>query len=366
MRPTLLCCVIAWSASTVAASAQTVPRSDLSTQQMQGLYDASVHVNTQTEEERQRAIQRALGIVLTKISGDLSTASRENVLQAERDASALAESYDYQSKPSGEHGHPNAGMSLLVRFRAEQVDALVTALGLAIWPQPRPQPLVWLAIDDGSGPRLVGQTQANAASSLIERANDRGLHMDLPKGDQPERALVQAVWQGEIPPLRQASTSYGATMLLIGKLYRVGPQWFAHWQLVDGQQRLATWDSHYSDPRKTLAQGADGATAALVHRDAQVSQAPVAAVGAYPIKVTGIRNVDDYLRVAATLQSCPVVRGIRPTRVFGETLEMALDLSSGLSGLNHFLGSQSAIQPVSLPNSQAAVGPQPVAEYRLR
>ncbi|WP_251267697.1 DUF2066 domain-containing protein, partial [Enterobacter hormaechei] len=83
--------------------------------------------------------------------------------------------YDYKQDQSvGASGAPSFRTLLVARFREDDVDALVSALGLPLWPQPRPKPVLWLAVDDGSGPRLVSVQQANAARPLLNRAIERG------------------------------------------------------------------------------------------------------------------------------------------------------------------------------------------------
>ena len=81
----------------------------------------------------------------------------------------------------------------MARFREDDVDSLVSALGLPLWPQPRPKPVVWLAVDDGSG--LVGVQQANAARPLLNRAIERGYKLGLPSGGAAEQALAGAIWR---------------------------------------------------------------------------------------------------------------------------------------------------------------------------
>ena len=66
-------------------------------------------------------------------------------------------------------GAPTFRTTLVVRFDEDQVNGLAGALGLPVWPQPRPKPVVWLAINDGSGPRLVGLPQSNAARPMDQR-----------------------------------------------------------------------------------------------------------------------------------------------------------------------------------------------------
>jgi hypothetical protein len=50
------------------------------------------------------------------------------------------------------------------------------------------------------------------------------------------------------------------------------------------------------------------------------------------VAFTGIRSADDFIRLSAYLQSTSVVRGITPVRATPDTLEVDLDLLTGLSG----------------------------------
>ena len=93
-------------------------------------------------------------------------------------------------------GAPTFGTTLVVRFDEEKVDDLVDTLGLPVWPQPRPKPVLWLAIDDGSGPRLVGLTQVNAARPALESRDRARL---------PPRPAQPAT-----PPSRRRSARSGA------------------------------------------------------------------------------------------------------------------------------------------------------------
>jgi hypothetical protein len=53
---------------------------------------------------------------------------------------------------------------------------------------------------------------------------------------------------------------------------------------------------------------------------------------------TGIDSADDYLRLSAALQGMSVVRKITPVRASGSSLEMDLELLTGLSGFKRMLG----------------------------
>lgn len=363
----LLIPVIALAAGVPAggALAQAELRTEGDIAKAQGIYDAEVSVNSQSEEDRPGALARALGVVLARLAGERSVASYPGVMQALRTAPNYVDSYDYrQDQGTSPSGAPTYRTTLVARFRPEDVDGLVAALGLPVWPQPRPKPVLWLAIDDGSGPRLVGLQQLNAARSVLDRAQERGYRLGLPSGGAAEQALVGAIWRRDTAAVARASARYSPPMQLVGKLYRAQGGWTADWTFIDGGKLLSSWSTHDVDARRALAGGADGAADALVKRYAKrvVTGTP----GVYRVVIEGIRSADDYLRAAAALQAVSVVRAIRPLKASSDRLEVELELLTGISGLNRMLGENSALVPVSVPVEGPVILSDEQAEYRLR
>ncbi|MDQ2702340.1 MAG: DUF2066 domain-containing protein, partial [Pseudomonadota bacterium] len=136
----------------------------------QGLYQAEVQVRSQAEDERNRGFARALGQVLAKLSGDRGVAERPGIPEEMRRAARHVDTYDYRQDEgrSPTTGAPIYTTTLIVRFEQASIDDIVAALGVPVWPQPRPKPVLWLAIDDGSGPRLVDVGSADAARSALD------------------------------------------------------------------------------------------------------------------------------------------------------------------------------------------------------
>jgi len=319
------------------------------------VYDAEVPVASQADADRNGALARALGNVLARLSGDRSVAGKPGVAQELRNAAAYVGSYDYrQDQTAGPGGVPTFRTILVAHFKPEAVDSLASALGLPVWPQPRPKPVLWLAIDDGSGPRLVGLQQANAARPLLDRAVERGFRLGLPSGTAAEQAAVGAIWRQDVPAVARSSARYSPPMQLIGKLYRSNGGWAADWSFADGGNVLATWSSRDADPRRVMVAGADGAADALFKRYAKVQSAGPA--GTYRVAFSGVDNAEDYMRLAGFLQGAIVVRRAVPVHAAGSRVEFDLDLLSGLPGFDRMLGSNGVIVPVE--------GMQ--AEYRLR
>lgn len=251
--------------------AQEALRTEGDVASAQGLYAAEVPVNSQTEQAREAGYARALAQVLEKLSGDAGVVNRPGVAQELRNARGYVDSYDFrQDQGLSPAGAPTFRTMLVVRFVPEAVDTMVAALGLPVWAQPRPKPVLWLAIDDGSGPRLLTTGQVNAARSVLDRAEDRGYRLGLPSGGAAEQAAVGAIWRNDPAAVARASARYSPPMQLIGKLYRSGAGWTADWTFVDSGRVLATRSVSDGDARRAIASGADVAADALVQRYAKV------------------------------------------------------------------------------------------------
>lgn len=302
----------------------------------QGPYEAEVPVRSQSEREREAGFARALAQVFGKLSGDRSAASRPGVAQELRRAADYVAGYDYRQDESvGASGAPSYQTMLVVRFKQPEVDAVAAALGLPVWPTPRPRPVLWLAIDDGSGPRLVGLNQNNAARPVLDRAIERGFRLGLPAGNAAEQAAAGAIWRGDTAAIARLSARYSPPMQLLGKLYRGDGGWKADWIFVDNGRVLSRWSQTHADARRAMATGADGAADALVRRYAKAS--PTGQQATQRIVFTGIDSAADYLRLSTALQRMSVVRGIRPARAMPGRLEVDLDLLTGIAGFRRMV-----------------------------
>lgn len=301
-----------------------------------GLYEAEVPVGSQSEAARGPALSRALAQVLGKISGDASAAGRPGVSQELRRAEQYVEHYDYrQDEGVSPTGAPTFQTTLVVRFDQDAVDGVAAALGLPVWPEPRPKPVLWLAIDDGSGPRLVGLNQNNVVRPIMQRAVQRGYRLGLPRGNAAEQAAVGAIWRGDTAAIARLSARYQPPMQLIGKLQRAGDGWRADWVFVDDGRVLSEWSSEERDARRAMSAGADGAADALVQRYAKVE--PVGEAGNYRVAFAGIHSSDDFIRLSATLQGMAVVRRIVPVRATADGVEFELELVTGLPGFRRMI-----------------------------
>jgi len=321
----------------------------------QGAYEAEVPVHNQTDGERDKAFVRALAQVLGNVTGDRGAAARGGVREELAKAKNYVDGYDYrQDEGVSATGAPSFQTTLVVRFKPADVDDLVAMLGLPSWPLPHPKPVLWLGIDDGSGPRLVGLGQANAARSALDQAKLRGYALGLPAGNAAEQAAIGAIWRGDTAAVTALSKRYSPPMQLIGKLRRSGSGWVADWTFVDNGKVLGSWQSSNVDARRAMAGGADGAADALFKRYARAGSS--GSPGVYRVQVLGIHGTDDYLRLAGYLDSVSIVRRVVPVSASPDRLELDLELTTGVANFSKYVarGSVLSVVPAGDADSSAS------------
>lgn len=311
-----------------------------------GLYEGEVPVPSQSESDRNAALPQALAQVLVKVGGDAGSAAAAT----EADAGALLQQYRYRQDMVRVDGIPQLRHYLIARFNQAGVQQLLASGGRSALPAQRPQPILWLAIDDGSGARIVSQDAAAAVSPLMSRANQRGLRVRLPSYDELDRSLVQP---GDIPggdevAVDNASRRYGGPVL-VGWMRRGEGGWIADWRLRDGGSEIGHWQSRDPQAATVLAAGADGAADAWAQRYSQMVLSGPA--GRYPVVIEGLVSARDYAGLMQVLERQPIVRGIVPVALAEDRLQLELELSAGVESLARLLEG-SGLQAQSLGDAQ--------------
>ncbi len=320
------------------------------------LYRGEVELLSQGPSERRAAAARALAQVVVKLSGQPQAAAHPVVRRALGQAEAyVVSSSDAEASDAPGNtaigGVPVLRARMAFDFDPGRVDALLVGAGLPFWGPERPQPLLWLAIDDGRGPRLVSAQQINVVKPLATRGLERGLRFGLPGGSAVEQAAVQTVWAQNAAPMAPLAARYGSDTLLLGRLQRGGAGWNADWLLVRGETELARWSFSDASPQLAIASGADGAADAIARRDAVavVTGDPVRRV----VELTGLRSAQDAARVMGYLQTLPVVRELRVLEARPEGLRLELDLAVGVPAFQDFVAAGGVLQPDPLAPEDA-------------
>lgn len=304
------------------------------------LYRGEVELLSQGAGEVRAATARALAQVVVKLSGDPQAAGNPVVRRALAQAdsfviaSGAADSSDQQGN-TAIGGVPVYRSRMSFDFDPGRVDALLAGAGLPYWGPDRPQPLLWLAIDDGRGPRLVSAQQLNVVKPLATRGLERGLRFALPAGSAVEMAAVDAIWSQSLERLQPLAARYGNRTLLVGKVYRSGSGWAADWLLASGEHELSRWSFSDPSPLIAIASGADGAADAIARRDAVAVE--VGEPQRLEIELAGLRGSGDLARAMGYLQTLPVVRAVDVVEARPDGLRLRLDLAVGAEAFARFV-----------------------------
>ncbi len=321
------------------------------------LYQAEVELRSQGAGERRAAAARALGQVLVKLTGQLQATGNPVVRRALGSAESMVvdsrgtEAVSDQQGNTAIGGVPVYKTLMTFVFDPDLVDALVAGSGLPYWASGRPRPLLWLAIDDGSGPRLVNSQQLAVVKPLATRGLERGLRFGLPAGTAIEQAAVDTLWAQNPLPMQPLTARYGEQSQLLGRVYRSGGGWTADWVLSRGETELSRWTFSDPSPQRAIASGADGAADAIARRDARPLD--VGQPGPLVIAVTGLRSAGDYTRAMGYLQTLAVVRSVTVLSATPEQVDLQLDLAVGPEGFKRFVGAGSTLEADPLASEDA-------------
>lgn len=313
------------------------------------LYRAEVELLSQGAGERRAAAARALGQVVVKLTGDPQAAGNPVVRRALAQAESFVTSVDSSEGTSDQEGNTAVGgvpvykTRMAFAFDPGSVDAIVAGAGLPYWGSPRPRPILWLAIDDGRGARLVNAQQLNVVKPLATRGLERGLRFGMPAGSAVEQAAVQTVWALNGPSMQPLTARYGNETQLLGKVYRSAGGWTADWQLSSGGAELSRWSFSDPSPQRVIASGADGAADALARRQAVAFDAGTP--GSLHVDIVGLRDATDFTRAMGYLQTLAVVRAVEVVDAQPDHLRLRLDLAVGPEGFARFVAVGGTLQP---------------------
>ena len=312
-------------------------------------YGAELTISSQNAAERRGATIRALGQVVVRITGNPSATSNPVIRRASSSIDAMVIDSKVRQDAETVNGVPVYKTVLSVSFDPESVDGLIAAAGLKFWTSTRPKPILWLAINDGRGARLVTGQQTTVVKPLATRGLERGLRFLLPAGNAAEQAAVTSIWALNAPALQVLTNRYRNDSQLIGKVYRQPPGWTADWLLTRDGVELARWSFSDADPRKVIASGVDEGANAIAKRDAV--SLDTGAAGPQLVDISSVNTQSDYIRLMAYLQALAVVRKVTVVEARPGQIRLQLDLGVGMRGFLPMVATGGVLVPDSEPGA---------------
>ncbi|MBF0470893.1 MAG: DUF2066 domain-containing protein [Gammaproteobacteria bacterium] len=270
------------------------------------LYQIETLVEDRSDGQRQQAMSRAMGEMVVRISGDVASVRVPALRNRFDSAAAYILQYSYQQTDD---------LLLKMTFDEQAIIKLLRDQGIAIWGNSRPLTMVWLAVEDQRGRRLVAQGEGSAVeNALYQTGRERGLPLLLPKMDAVDRRMVKIadVWGGFYEVVIDASHRYSAQASLIGKLSeeRSG-SWRISWNLFEGDFNHQ-WSATGRSPELLVATGVHGASDQISQRYLQTGGGSEERL---LVTVTGIASFDALVRVNDLLRAIDGVEFAYPATV---------------------------------------------------
>ncbi len=290
--------------------------------EVQGLYEATVPLQRDTQAQRAKAFRAAMSVVLARITGNPDIVSDPR----STDLIRQSETYVQQFRRTREG-------DFRVGFDGEAINRALIELGLPIWGAERPSVLLVLALDKGAGERFILSAQdefPNPGSvalreQLAIESELTGVPLVLPLMDAQDRSVLSfdEVWGGFDQALSEAGQRYGTDAILLGR-YSVDAPRAVRWTLYEDDQAYR-W-------KGLIDQGIRGAGERFATRYAVATGA--ALEGEVGISIADIGTLKDYGRVLSYLESLTAVETVSVRRVHGDQAIFGLSLRGSLENVD--------------------------------
>lgn len=293
------------------------------------IYEADAPILSLDARDREQAVRNAFRRVLVKASGDTTIASAPEVdsLLAAASTHVLGEEAR-QVITTNALGQPEPRQVLRVRFDPEVIRRTLGELGRPLWPEQRPAMMVWLVVDDGTRKQVASSAQVQALGALTQRADERGLRIQLPAMDGVDQGRVDGVtlWDAPLKTVVGASGRYNIQVSLLIRLRRAGTEWSARYALIQGAQ-FEEWSGVDTSSAPLLALGIDGAADRLARRYAFDDSEPP--MGVVSLWLTDVRDGVAYGRALAYLRQLDAVRQLQVIGAEGDRAWLSMEVRTG-------------------------------------
>lgn len=301
--------------------------------EVQGLYQASVTVTSRdSEQERQQGFSTAMRQMLVRLTGRQDTASNPAISRALAAPQSYVDTWAYRLRGTevSNTGVPVEQIALEVSFFQSGIDRLLNEAGIAIWPQSRPDTLVWVVIQDELGERfLTGTAQDPGNSDIMEQiatlAELRGLPLLNPLMDFADLRALRAdqVWNLDIDALRAASARYQSESILALRIFRPLSGGIIGKAVYLFRDRVLEFEALES-PLAEFLEGSVGVAAEELSANYAVLLSGVDNNTEVLMTVDGVSRVDDYAGLLRYLEGLAVINGVQVLSVEGEQVQLQL------------------------------------------
>jgi len=324
-----------------------------------GLYQASVPVvSREDERERQQAFVTALRQVLVKLSGRTDTLEHPDVRSALASVQTYVEAWAYRSvsaEVSATVDQPvDPLIALEVTFFQTELQSLLDTAGILLWPQNRPDTLLWIVEQDATGQRTLLGRDSPVFTTLQAHAAERAMPLISPVLDLEDRLALRpdVLWALDPAAILAASSRYQTDSVLVLRImYLVSGDVIA--RAEHHLRGLVQQVDVLEAPLEPFLAASIDLAARELASNYGVSVSGVTAAEDLStqasLKVDGVTNIDAYAGVLRYLEGLAVVKSLQLASATGATLVFDVSTGGQLRQLIETLALDRRLQSLSEP-----------------
>ncbi len=309
--------------------------------QVSNFYQAQVPVASQSDQDRSQVTSEALKQTIIKIVGDRQAVNKADITALLADADRYVARYSYQQINHDDDPITPEQLAVNFIFDAKTLTNALQRTGLPIWGENRPEILIWLASDRDGEQNLIGDSDNNIVSSIIEReAARRGLPVVLPVMDLEDQTQISFsdIWTGNNGTVQQASERYGTRIVVTAQIRGNEAQTGISWQTLSNDDNFR-WQSE-GDLNTAITEGIDQLADRLGQRFAQ-QMGPSQQLA---VEITDVKGYRDYNRLIAYLNNLQAVESVNIVSMSEQTLKVNLTIQGEVSKFRDVLAFDGLLQ----------------------
>lgn len=312
---------------------------------------ASVVVKDRSQQSLHNVLPKALNQVLVKVSGNPGVITLPAVQNALPKINTLVESYSYSTIKNAQDKQQ---LALKVVFDYRAIKRLLRNAGQTIWSSNRPLTLVWISVPEASQTKVLASDSTNSLiNSIKQLVAERGIPIIFPSMDLEDQTNMDLTLS-RLPSRQQLETSakrYGVDSVLVASIVPANNgELMAEWELLLHGTPVE-WQTSGTDINQVVENGIERAVDMMVNRLATIESKKMQST--VVMKVSGVKNLNDYVHVVAALRSLTPVARVIVSDMSDDCLQLVIHTASSEEGLVNVLKNVPHLTIESAPQNNA-------------
>jgi hypothetical protein len=286
-----------------------------------------------------------MAAVLLKVSGSSRVTEDGALAEAMKNPSRYVQQYRYRSE--GGDGASGGRLLLYASFDPASIDGLLRQHDFTVWGDARPSTLIWLGVEDQGSRVLVGAKDGGLLRDLIGReAARRALPVELPRLDSRggNRVTTADIWGEFLEPIKEASQSYDAQAILVGRLFPLSSRrWEARWTLLY-QGKAKRWQEQAVNATSLITEAMGRVTD---HLSQSFAQSFVAGRGELLVRVEDVGSLEDYRRVIDYLKGVHGVKRVTTEALSHNVVRLRVSTAGGSEAVRQVIALGNTLKRVT-------------------